>query len=80
MWDAVAATYALHMGGVSDSFYRRFSDFLWESLGEVVGLDVLDLGCGHGWLAEQIRRAGAHVTAVDGSPALVAEAQRAYRR
>ena len=46
------------------------------ALGEVRGLEVLDLGCGTGrhtaWLAE----AGARVTAVDFSPGMLDEARR----
>jgi SAM-dependent methyltransferase len=44
----------------------------------VQGLEVLDLGCGDGWLAEEIRRAGAKVTGVDGSAALLAQARSHY--
>jgi SAM-dependent methyltransferase len=64
--------------GPADSFYRHFSGFLWDRLGVVDGLDVLDLGCGHGWLAEEMRRAGARVTGVDGSAVLLAEARSRY--
>ena len=78
LWDAAASAYASHVDGPADSFYRRFSDFLWERLGVVNGLKVLDLGCGHGWLAEEMRQAGARVTGVDGSAALLAEARSRY--
>lgn len=30
-------------------FYRRLAPFRWDRLGEI-RIDVLDLGCGHGWL------------------------------
>jgi 2-polyprenyl-3-methyl-5-hydroxy-6-metoxy-1,4-benzoquinol methylase len=78
LWDAAAATYAERVGGQSDTFYRRIRTFLWSTLGDVRGLDLLDLGCGHGWLAEEFRQAGAHVTGIDGSAALLAEARERY--
>lgn len=37
---------------------------------------VLDLGCGEGWLARELANRGLEVTGVDGSAALIAEAQR----
>lgn len=70
LWDAAAAVYA-GMSGRADTFYRRLETFLWRQFGDVAGLDVLDLGCGRGWLAEELLRAGAHVTGVDGSFALL---------
>ena len=80
LWDAAAAEYAAQVGGDGDSFYRRLRGFLGERFGDVAGLDVLDLGCGHGWLAEEFRLAGARVTGVDGSGALLAAARTRYPR
>jgi SAM-dependent methyltransferase len=70
LWDAAAAVYA-GMSGRADTFYRRLETFLWRQFGDVAGLDVLDLGCGRGWLVEELQHAGAHVTGVDGSFALL---------
>lgn len=78
LWDAAAAAYAARVGGRSDSFYRRLHDFLWTAFGDVRGRDVLDLGCGHGWLAEEFRLAGARVTGIDGSAALLEQARTRY--
>lgn len=74
LWDAAAAVYA-GMAGRADSYYRRLETFLWRQFGDVAGLDVLDLGCGHGWLAAELQRAGAHVVGVDGSFVLLDEAR-----
>ncbi len=74
LWDAAAPAYA----GRADSFYRRIRGFLWDRLGAVQDLEVLDLGCGDGWLAEQMRQAGAQVTGIDGSTALLARARSWY--
>jgi len=74
LWDAAAPAYA----GRADSFYRRVHGFLWSRLGSVQGLEVLDPGCGDGWLAEEMRLAGARVTGIDGSGALLARARSQY--
>jgi len=47
-----------------------------EALGEVAGLDVLDLGCGTGRHALWLAAAGASVTAVDFSEGMLEEARR----
>ncbi len=78
LWDEAADQYKQHVGGVDDSFYRRLSPFLWQVLGDVAGRRLLDLGCGHGWLAEQLRLAGATVTGIDGSSVLLRHAASAY--
>lgn len=78
LWDAAADKYAATVLGSDDSFYRRIDTFLWSRLGAVDDLDVLDLGGGHGWLAERMRLAGARVTGVDGSGALLAAARSDY--
>lgn len=78
LWDAAAAGYTAAVPGSGDSFYRRLHGFLWSQLGPVEDIEILDLGCGHGWLAEQLRRAGAHVTGIDGSAALLASARSDY--
>lgn len=47
-----------------------------EAVGDVRGLDVLDLGCGTGRHAAWLAAAGARVTAVDFSKGMLAEARR----
>ena len=42
----------------------------------VAGRDVLDAGCGAGWYAERLVDAGARVTGVDASAAMVGHARR----
>nr|WP_221375307.1 class I SAM-dependent methyltransferase [Actinoplanes polyasparticus] len=78
LWNSAAGQYAEHVNGTSDSFYRRLAPFLWQALGDVSGRSVLDLGCGHGWLGEQLRSAGAVVTGIDGSTALLERAAGAF--
>ena len=49
---------------------ERFSRGYWE-FDQYRGKQVLDVGCGPGWLTVQYGRAGAHVTAVDLTPRAV---------
>jgi len=48
-------------------------------IGEVAGLDVVDLGCGTGRNAIWMAGAGAKVTGIDGSPGMLTEAYRHLR-
>ncbi len=77
-WEAVAASYAATVGGPADSFFRRFAPLLDEELGDPAGMDVWDLGCGHGWLSGLLAAGGARVTGVDGSAELIRAARRSY--
>ncbi|MCU0605923.1 MAG: methyltransferase domain-containing protein [Candidatus Edwardsbacteria bacterium] len=52
------------------------TDIFWDLLGDVRGKRVLDLGCGQGDLAVLLARAGARVTAVDGSAGAIVAARR----
>ena len=73
------APYAEVVGSESDSIYKRFEPFLWRRLGvDLSGLRLLDVGCGHGWLAEICRARGASVLGVDGSKELLAIARGRY--
>jgi SAM-dependent methyltransferase len=45
-------------------------------LGDVAGLDVLDLGCGVAYFSAWLARRGAHVVGVDVTPAQLATARR----
>lgn len=49
---------------------------MWDAVGDVRGLNVLDLGCGTGRHAVPLAAAGARVTAVDFSDGMLAEARR----
>ena len=50
------------------------------ALGDVHGLDVVELGCGTAYLSAQLARAGARPTGVDLSPAQLASARSCQRR
>ncbi len=46
-----------------------------DLLGDVVGKDVLDAGCGQGYLSRMLAARGARVTGIDLSPRLIAKAR-----
>jgi 2-polyprenyl-3-methyl-5-hydroxy-6-metoxy-1,4-benzoquinol methylase len=51
-WNRIADTFAQMIGTAEDRIYQQFREVLWASLGDIRGLNVLDLGCGHGWLSQ----------------------------
>jgi len=75
-WDAMARWYDDKQGEEGDLWHRELIDpTLWRVIGDPAGLDVLDLGCGNGYVARRMARAGARVTGVDASPAMVERAR-----
>lgn len=75
-YDAVADFYA---AGWSDSYDDPASVALLAELGDVAGLDVLDVACGHGRITRELARRGARVVGVDLSERLLAVAAAAER-
>ena len=76
-WNRIAPHYEESVDG-DDFINRQFKDVLWDSLGEIRGLQVLDLGCGTGWLSQQLHQAGAQVLGVDGSRELLQSARQSF--
>lgn len=70
-YDAVADFYAAGFDSTDDSVSRE----LFGLLGQVTGLRVLDVACGHGRTTREIARRGAHVTGIDISGNLIAKAR-----
>lgn len=77
-WDRIADAYAAQAGNHNDLLYQQFRTVLWECLGDLHGCDVLDVGCGHGWLSHACQQASARVVGVDGSAALLQQASARY--
>ena len=67
-WDAHAAAYEQVFEPLTDAFATR----ALELLGPLAGLTLLDVAAGAGGAALLAARQGAHVTAVDASPAMAA--------
>lgn len=78
-WDSVAADWRIQVGDDGDPNRRLNSDpVLWDFLGEVDGLTVLDAGCGTGYLSNQLAARGARTIGVDFSDNMIAVAREHY--
>ena len=75
-WNRRADDWKIQVGRHGDSNRILNSDpVLWKFAENVDGLNVLDAGCGTGYLAEQLRARGALVTGVDLSERMIQLAQ-----
>ncbi|MGD8340908.1 MAG: class I SAM-dependent methyltransferase, partial [Gammaproteobacteria bacterium] len=71
-WDRVASDWDIQVGEAGDTNRRLNSDpVLWRFVGDVAGRDVLDAGCGTGYLSKLLHERGARVIAVDSSPGMI---------
>lgn len=71
-WQRAALAYADTFGRISSTFIPD----LLDSVGIHAGIDLLDVACGPGLVSAAAAERGAHVTGVDFSPNMVAEARR----
>jgi SAM-dependent methyltransferase len=75
-WNLLADDWRIQVGADGDSNRRLNSDpVLWEFVGDVRGLSVLDAGCGTGYLSGKLRERGARVTGVDLAERMIAIAR-----
>lgn len=77
-WNDIADDWVAH-ADANDYRNHYLMPRMLAMLGEVAGKVVLDLGCGEGGYARELRRRGAHVTAVDGSARLIEVARERAR-
>lgn len=76
-WDRAAPIWEEFVEtGRDRSRNRVHGPALLRAVGPVAGLRLLDLGCGQGWYARRLARAGASVVGVDASRAMVELAER----
>ena len=65
-WNRVADDWEIQVGDDGDSNRMMNSDpVLWKFVGNVAGLDILDAGCGTGYLTRKLQKRGANVIGID---------------
>jgi SAM-dependent methyltransferase len=71
-WNRIAAGWDVQVGDDGDPNRILNSDpVLWAFAGDVAGLDVLDAGCGTGYLSRKMKERGANVRGVDFSEKMI---------
>lgn len=78
-WDAAAATYVDIAGGDTDDAWNSLGPVVTAFLGDLAGQRILDIGCGHAWLARTWCEQGAAVVGIDSSAAMLARAEPHHR-
>lgn len=80
-WNRAAPQYASYdqvNEPTTNPMYTHLKAVFWETLGDLQGRRVLDLGCGDGWLSHLIDKASAQVIGIDGSVRLLELARERY--
>ncbi len=78
-WDSKADDWQAQVGDQGDWNRRLNSDpVLFELLGKVRNRDILDAGCGTGYLSNRLTEMGADVVGVDLSPEMIRTATHRY--
>jgi len=75
-WEGIADWYDGKQGDSGDLWHKTIIDpTLLRVIGECHGKEVLDLGCGNGYLSRRLAKDGAKVTAVDASARMIRNAK-----
>jgi SAM-dependent methyltransferase len=81
LWDENADLWIRQVRSGHDRFREVFNNPMFLAfLPDIVGLQILDLGCGEGHNTRVLARRGALVTAIDISPRLIQAAEEEERR
>ncbi|NNF13294.1 MAG: methyltransferase domain-containing protein [Gemmatimonadetes bacterium] len=71
-WNGIASDWQIQVGDDGDANRRLNSDpVLWDFAGSVEGRDVLDAGCGTGYLSRKLAERGARVVGIDLSDEMI---------
>jgi len=72
----MSSWYDKKQGDIGDLWHRTLIDpTLLMVIGNCRRREILDLGCGNGYLARRFAKQGARVTAIDASPGMIKNAQ-----
>ena len=73
IWNEIASTYSdwIKEGDIGKALYSALLSSLFNSLDNLNGKDILDLGCGDGILSKLFREQNANVYAIDGSSKMI---------
>lgn len=72
MWNRVADDWDRQVGDDGDSNRILNSDpVLWQFVGDVAGITILDAGCGTGYLSRKLHDRGANVLGIDFSEEMI---------
>jgi len=75
-WEEISAWYDAKQGEEGDLWHRTLIDpVLLRVMGNCKGKNILDMGCGNGYLSRRLARQGARVTALDASPGMIRKAK-----
>jgi len=77
LWDNNVRQWDRSIGEEGD-IYRRFitDPYLFKAIGKVEGLDIIDIGCGNGYLCRKLKKKGAFVTGVEISKEMLDSARK----
>lgn len=70
-FEYIASTYAASVDTKAIHLYYERPHLCSLLPKTLAGKQILDIGCGSGWYAEYLHKAGANVTALDASPTMV---------
>jgi len=75
-WEELSDWYDQKQGETGDLWHRALIDpTLLRLIGDPRGKDILDLGCGNGYLSRRLARQGGRITALDSSLRMIRNAR-----
>jgi ubiquinone/menaquinone biosynthesis C-methylase UbiE len=76
-WEELSDWYDEKQGDTGDLWHRALIDpVLLRLVGDPQGKDILDLGCGNGYLSRRLSKLGGRLTALDSSEFMIANAKK----